>query len=370
MSVRFAGFMSVPVSGMYSADNSGYIEKLNRMTTKLIRYAWPLMLVLALSCSKKTVLPPSPPDEVPVTIRTLAGAGDDEQLLNASEAVVKSVRVYIFDGNKLDRMQFFGEDAIAKGMRMQAKVKGHKTFCAVVNEPAALTGTLENVTTPAGLQAVLFSLADYMDLNRSVSTLDQPGTAGAYMLPLYGESNEVTITEDGPNDVAFDIYRAVARVDLYLRTEASAYVNCDVTPSSTLTAERGADMGCFVPDGEVTPPLGAVRTITRTSPLRLSPATDVTDKSDYKLVYSYYLPAQRFARAEDRIRMTLTELDWEGDTASYPSFSLGDGVVGYDNTIRRNSIYKLYCTLSQITFRVDATLHVEDWDVIHQHSGI
>ena len=112
--------MSVPVSGMYSADNSGYIEKLNRMTTKLIRYAWPLMLVLALSCSKKTVLPPSPPDEVPVTIRTLAGAGDDEQLLNASEAVVKSVRVYIFDGNKLDRMQFFGEDAIAKGMRMQA----------------------------------------------------------------------------------------------------------------------------------------------------------------------------------------------------------------------------------------------------------
>ena len=190
------------------------------------------------------------------------------------------------------------------------------------------------------------------------------------MLPLYGESNEVTITEDGPNDVALDIYRAVARVDLYLRTEASAYVNCDVTPSSTLTAERGADMGCFVPDGEVTPPPGAVRTITRTSPLRLSPATDVTDKSDYKLVYSYYLPAQRFARAEDRIRMTLTELDWEGDTASYPSFSLGDGVVGYDNTIRRNSIYKLYCTLSQITFRVDATLHVEDWDVIHQHSVI
>lgn len=44
--------------------------------------------------------------------------------------------------------------------------------------------------------------------------------------------------------------------------------------------------------------------------------------------------------------------------------------MGYDNTIRRNSIYKLYCTLSQITFRVDATLHVEDWDVIHQHSGI
>ena len=45
-------------------------------------------------------------------------------------------------------------------------------------------------------------------------------------------------------------------------------------------------------------------------------------------------------------------------------------LMGYDNTIRRNSIYKLYCTLSQITFRVDATLHVEDWDVIHQHSGI
>lgn len=45
-------------------------------------------------------------------------------------------------------------------------------------------------------------------------------------------------------------------------------------------------------------------------------------------------------------------------------------LMGDDNTIRRNSIYKLYCTLSQITFRVDATLHVEDWDVIHQHSGI
>lgn len=339
------------------------------MTNKVIRYALPLVALLSLACTKTEAPERSEVPEVPVTIRTFADAGSDTKLLNGSEAAVRSVRIYIFDGPTLDRMQYFGPDALATGMEMRAKVKSSKLFCAVVNEPTTLSEALDRVATPTELNALMFSLADYMNLNRSVSETDAPQTEAAYYLPFYGQNNNVTVTEDGPNVVQLDIYRAVARVDVYLRTIASSYVNCDVIPTTTLTVEHGAEKGYFTPATPNTV-LGPKRTLSRPETIRLSPATDAADKSDYQRIYSYYLPAQQFTQDTDRIQMTFDGLDWEGNKASYPAFRMGDLIAGYDNTIQRNTIYKIYGTLSQITFRVDVALHIEDWEVKRQHGDI
>lgn len=336
------------------------------MKSKLCRYTLPLITLLAAACSKTGDQPPVEMKEAPVTIRTQANGGSDTNQLNGSETAVKSVRIYIFDGSKLDRMQYFDTPDGGIQLKMRAKVGSGKTFCAIVNELPEMKDELDNIGTPDGLNAAMYSLAGYIDPDRNIeTTAPQPGS---YFLPFYGQSNNVTITEDGAA-LTLEIERAVARVDMYLRAERKAVLDCLVTPASTLKVERSAGKGYFAPS---TPnqTQGADRTLTPDRTTQLDNSTSA-DKSNYKRIFSFYLPSQQFAQPEDRIRLTLADLTWGTDTKwTYKPFLFGDHIPSFDNTIRPNKVYKLYCTLSQAAFPVDVSVVVEDWDVKVQHGGL
>lgn len=68
----------------------------------------------------------------------------------------------------------------------------------------------------------------------------------SYFLPFYGQTDNVTITEDGAA-LSLEIERAVARMDVYLRAEEKAVLDCHVTPASTLKVERSSAKGYFAP---------------------------------------------------------------------------------------------------------------------------
>ena len=337
------------------------------MKSKLIRYTLPLMTFLAAACSKTLDQPPVETKEAPVTIRTQANGGNDTNQLNASETAVKSVRIYIFDGGKLDRMQYFDTPDGGIQLKMRAKVGSGKTFCAVVNELPEVKDELDNVGTPGQLNAVMYSLAGYLAPDRNIGMGDASQTE-SYFLPFYGQTDNVTITEDGAA-LSLEIERAVARMDVYLRAEEKAVLDCHVTPASTLKVERSSAKGYFAPATPNQTP-GADRTFTSGTTTRLDKATS-TDKSGYKIIFSFYLPAQQFAQPENRLRLTLADLTWGEDTKwTYKPFLFGDHIPAFDNTIRPNKVYKLYCTLSQAAFPVDISVVVEDWDVKVQHGGL
>lgn len=182
------------------------------MKSKLIRYTLPLMTFLAAACSKTLDQPPVETKEAPVTIRTQANGGNDTNQLNASETAVKSVRIYIFDGGKLDRMQYFDTPDGGIQLKMRAKVGSGKTFCAVVNELPEVKDELDNVGTPGQLNAVMYSLAGYIAPDRNIGMGDASQTE-SYFLPFYGQTDNVTITEDGAA-LSLEIERAVARMDV------------------------------------------------------------------------------------------------------------------------------------------------------------
>lgn len=325
------------------------------------------MTFLAAACSKTLDQPPVETKEAPVTIRTQANGGNDTNQLNASETAVKSVRIYIFDGGKLDRMQYFDTPDGGIQLKMRAKVGSGKTFCAVVNELPEVKDELDNVGTPGQLNAVMYSLAGYIAPDRNIGMGDASQTE-SYFLPFYGQTDNVTITEDGAA-LSLEIERAVARMDVYLRAEEKAVLDCHVTPASTLKVERSSAKGYFAPATPNQTP-GADRTFTSGTTTRLDKATS-TDKSSYKIIFSFYLPAQQFAQPENRLRLTLADLTWGEDTKwTYKPFLFGDHIPAFDNTIRPNKVYKLYCTLSQAAFPVDISVVVEDWDVKVQHGGL
>lgn len=143
------------------------------------------MTFLAAACSKTLDQPPVETKEAPVTIRTQANGGNDTNQLNASETAVKSVRIYIFDGGKLDRMQYFDTPDGGIQLKMRAKVGSGKTFCAVVNELPEVKDELDNVGTPGQLNAVMYSLAGYIAPDCNIGMGDASQTE-SYFLPFTG----------------------------------------------------------------------------------------------------------------------------------------------------------------------------------------
>ena len=337
--------------------------------SKLIRYTFSLIVLLAAACSKNENQPSAEVTEAPVTISMLSGTASDTNQLNTSETDVKSVRIYIFDGNRLDRMQYFD---IPKGgikLDMRAKVGTGKTFCAVVNELPGLKTELDHVETPSGLNAVMYSLADYVNLDRNIGPTTGSDASDAYHLPFYGQIDNVTITEEGAS-LTLKIGRAVARIDLYLRAEERASFDCFVTPEATLKVERSADKGYFSPvSPNATPGVG--RTFTLGTTIRLDKATG-SGKSNYQRIYSFYVPAQQFAQDEDRMQLTLADLTWgeDGTKWTYDPFPFGTGLPSYNDRIQPNMVYQLYCTLSQAAFPVNVSVVVQDWDVKEQIEGL
>lgn len=321
---------------------------------------------LLASCSKdKTV---GINGEIPVKIMTRAG-GASGQSLNTSEDVIRKCRVYIFDASgKLNRMQLFEENEIASGMNMRAKVGTGKKFCIVVNEVdiPRMKDALDKVASPEALHDAVFALADYVPLDRSVTGDDLADGSTGYVLPMYGEST-VTVVADDINQVSVELHRAVARVDIYLRREEDTEVDATVSATSSIELDKVPAGGYFTPDKNPVAAGGAVRTISRASTL---PLNEAVGTEGYTLVWSFYVPSQRFAGDSDRYRVTVNGIDWEGNVADYPAFRFGDAIPDFDNTIRRNTRYELYCTLSQVTFKVDLGLVVLDWSAVSQDSHI
>lgn len=125
-----------------------------------------------------------------------AAGGNDTNQLNTSETVVKSVRIYIFDGSKLDRMQYFDipDGGIQLNMRQSRRRQDVLRRCQRTAEDERRTGS-RRYAGRAERRDVLHGRLRKPE-PQCQETEDQ-NPHEAYFLPFYGQTNNVTLTENG-----------------------------------------------------------------------------------------------------------------------------------------------------------------------------
>lgn len=348
---------------------------------RILLICWIAIVTGAVSCSK--ISPVIPSESAVIDLRmtrsNLSGTQGDIPV----ETVVASIRVYIFNGDKLEQMRLFtgpGTD-IGQMIRLRTKAGNAKSVYVLLNEPAAAKIRLDNIESPAAFRAMTYTLSDFMGNGADVSADDlEPGTPQnpAFLLPWCGEAGPVAVSAEQTTGLTLELKRIVARVDLYLRREMGSTINCRIDAGSCLQFSGLSGTGFFVP-GADNPPVAGMpgRIIRRIRSVDLSAATHTAlVKSDYTLAYSFYVPEQNFLTVGSRPQAELRRTNWEGYIPDdYPEaepfrFRFGDGIIGYNNRIERNTVYTLYATLSQKGFSVDAMIPVLDWTGEEQQGDI
>lgn len=187
------------------------------------------------------------PDEVPMSLTKgfieveVTGKGA------AADDYIRKVRLIVFDDAssfpKLDENKVFvmnDKDKDAKSMYIMLEVNRNrdKAVAVIVNEPLSVGGTLDAVTIPSDLEDIAFLMADAFNTNHT-----SPSSTG---LPMTGITWDISVTMDnsGTNSakqVAVTVERAVARVELWLKTDGD--ISAEVAAGTKVTLSKSHDKG-------------------------------------------------------------------------------------------------------------------------------
>ena len=103
--------------------------------------------------------------EVPMSVHLgVQGAATDPEQINTSEAAIRRLRLYVFDGNVLDKMYYWDNINTVETYTtptFMVKAGTGKSVYVIVNEPedADTRAQLEAVTHPVHLPEIKYSLS-------------------------------------------------------------------------------------------------------------------------------------------------------------------------------------------------------------------
>lgn len=360
-------------------------------------------LWLLAGCSSSEEWSPQPVSgDLYITIDPSTYASSND--LNACESRIEKLRVFVFNSDgSFDNM--ISTTTLPVKVRVSAGT--NKRVIAVANEPAAAAGYLAAANTVNGVQQVMYDLSDYLPIEMGSSDALYYGNLGTnvtaastgYTLPMYGEATGVNVTyantEGSPMGVSVALSRCVARIDIYIRKKAGVGVVGKLLPASTRLGvlkypgnilNRPTGGGGYYPYPYESPAYGAgflapdhialydsgacsgqleFMADAQTIPV----ATGVTDRSDYKLCYSFYVPETDYS-VGGMLRPVLWGFDWNGRSQSYfplgigEIFSPGGGPITQTlNKLSRNTVYRLFWTLAPDREDVVTELQVCPWEV-------
>lgn len=343
------------------------------------------VLLFGTSCSEEHTPPAAGEGTVHLQLSRTAVAGPTGY---TPENAVKNARIFIFRDGRLETMRVFNSSEI-NTLSCELRVRaGTSDIHVLLNAPDAMIGSLAQIATPDDLQTLTFEIADFLTDNANKSLDDvNKGNETDYALPWYGVKTGVTISTETTRTLKLDVARAVARVDLYLRRKAGSEISCKIDPAedkACLRITRSLVSG-YVASGvdNISGDNAQERVIRRGSKIDL-PVADGTeggtpDAADYRLAYSFYLPEQYFADPAYLPVFRIEGTQW-GDEGWIPeldpdvegpySFTLGQGIAGFDNRMSRNTVYTLFGTLTQQGYLVGFTIEVQPWNYKQQQGDI
>lgn len=294
------------------------------------------------------------------------GTASDPEKQNDNEYRIRSIRLYAFDGEILDNMVYeSGLDNVTGIATVNIDVTpgNNKTFYVVVNEPEddAIHSALALANHPNGIKQVQYFIADY--LNSNINALSK---SGDYFLPMYKEQN-VNISKTSTN-LTIGVDRAVARIDVYM-IKAAGITTEAKTDDATLKVERSANSGYIATDNtkSTNPDLDNYFEMNNSVAVTLGNYT--ADYTDYKKIYSFYVPEQSCNDESHRLKFTLGGITWGGHQMNTPynAFYLGNDASNSAGTvlnkITRNTVYRIYCRIKPTTKDVSFNIVTMPWGV-------
>lgn len=346
------------------------------------------MLVLAaglVSCMKDSCPLTDGPNRsvMSVTIEDESGKSDDYR------EAINTVRVIVFDNastaprldvNKM--VTISGNETGTKfTVKMETSQNSDKLVIAIVNEPAGASHALSVMDHPDGLEDLMFLFADILNANHTtVKTTGMP-MAGV----VRGVSVNAAHTQSNPKMVDMTIERAVARVDVYLRKDASmASRGIEITPSTVITLKNTFAEGYLVAgtkaDGTREQSsealnFGHLMTVAPSDlrTVKWSPTATMTvpPVNSQLLVCSFYTP-ERTCNAvgdADKLKLVFENIRLVGlgnrngeitiRRMSNPSAGVTDSEL---QVIRRNNVYEVIATVKSIGLEFQA--QVVPWRMI------
>ena len=333
------------------------------------KYNWLLLLFVAICCFACTVereptdgyTPAGTRSEVPMSVHLgVLGAATDPEQINTAEAAIRRLRLYVFDGNVLDKMYYWDnintvEDYTTPTFLVKAGTD--KSIYVIVNEPddADTRAQLEAVTHPAYLPEIKYSLSA-MGLNDVQYNNDGvPPTHDC--LPMYGEQNGVdalpSSTTASPQQLEISVDRAVARVDVYVRKDIGNIFD-DFIYINRMQISNRMDEGYISPH--------SLPKTAEKNPFEIVFGGFTVETEEARVV-SFYVPEMECR--DKKVEITLEFSKGTNNNKWSSTIELGgsEGTSSPLEKIECNHVYKLHCFLTKV-FQWESSIVVFPWDYV------
>ncbi|WP_295940339.1 hypothetical protein [uncultured Alistipes sp.] len=279
----------------------------------------------------------------------------------AEEDHVRTARFITFDNastfakidvNELITLDPKDQDATRFKTMLEVSCNPDKMLFVIVNEPASLTALLGGVILPSQLEDLTFRMADAFNANHTGIL--------ATGLPMSGMTRGVAVTEankseDTAAQAEVGIRRAVARVELWLKTDERTAAS--LTSATTVTLSKSHDRGyLFGPDTDNSfgwmptvddPATSVTWSYTGTDPLYLTETVQP--------ICAFYTP-ERTCTVEDNIDKLVLDIqgieaeDGVRNAQTVLSQFTSGGITKTITRIERNNIYKIVGRVREMEF--------------------
>lgn len=307
---------------------------------------------------------------IDANIRTYAAsASSDPNTRGAAEYAIRRVRLYAFDGDKLDNMMYV--DAPASGetgeinMRMEVRKTTGKTLYVIVNEPtdAALQNRLTMINNPAAFAELQYAMADYFTDAQKAFNSDAKFEAADFCLPMSGKLANVNTVSDADIPVTLPVTRSLARVDVLVQKYPSAPA---ITIQSTTKLEivgtrtKGFVFGERTASGQSGDLIDVADAAIGSAAGQTVPDGKIGNNKAAIRVFSFYTPERDCTG--NKLGFRLNGVNYDGITKNY-EVKIGNEEDAMLEKIERNKVYRIYCTFA-VAADSDTDVEVEilDWD--------
>lgn len=335
-------------------------------------------LFLSAACSTETEvmeIPDVPETKGMITIEVT------EQMGEAADKM-ESIRFFIFNNTgtstKPELNEYFKIPAsspddkeiskfkITLETSMQPGKENNKIIIAIINEPSTQTHALEAISEYAQLTGMELDFGDFLNSQHT-------GLQNNKTMPMAGVvwTNKVYSTEAqaAANPVQMRVWRAPARIEIYLRKEAGLDFKLD--SGTEITLGNTYDKEYFIYYASGTHTFGQIQTVTSGFLDKKWMLGDneekeipvISNDNQGRLVCLFYTPERTSSAAHnaDKLHLTIQVRTNEGSTRHaevvIDNFTTGKEVKPVD-IVSRNTIYRVIATIGTESI----TVMVRDWN--------
>lgn len=293
-------------------------------------------------------------------------AMNDPLILGQNEYFIRSIRLFAFDGDRLDNMAYkenISSDALTNIiMEMKVKQTAAKTLYAIINEPIRMSGRLGVINHPDAFGQIEYEMADYfttqaMGWNHNFDIKEMG-------LPMFGKLENInTITPNAAVAIKIDfpVRRSLARVDVMVQKKADLTTSLLFDSQSSISIINTRDKGMIAPSANL--PLGELTyksnaALGQTTVLAV-PVEDSYDRTKAVRAFTFYTPEHDCSTPDTKMKFKLQNLLWGNDRKAF-DVTINKGAGGSElMAFERGKIYQIYCTFIQK--ESDLSFTIESW---------